>query len=151
MLVSLDGKHWALWLSYEHDEKPFLQKSIQHQRYWSALQSQEAVTAHLKSKQLRPFGFACQHCVKRPSNRFLLIGIYRFRTGWSRHIWPMRRHMWRSHWFAMTDGVICRPRGSICLLSFQPSTYLVLIFTHLKLCLADAIHNFKWVTIIQIW
>ena len=25
------------------------------------------------------------------------------------------------------------------------------IFTHLKLCLADAIHNFKWVKIIQIW
>ena len=24
-------------------------------------------------------------------------------------------------------------------------------FTHLKLCLADAIHNFKWVKIIQIW
>ena len=25
------------------------------------------------------------------------------------------------------------------------------IFTHLQLCLADAIHNFKWVKIIQIW
>ena len=25
------------------------------------------------------------------------------------------------------------------------------ILTHLKLCLADAIHNFKWVKIIQIW
>ena len=25
------------------------------------------------------------------------------------------------------------------------------IFTHLKLCLAGAIHNFKWVKIIQIW
>ena len=25
------------------------------------------------------------------------------------------------------------------------------IFTHFKLCLADAIHNFKWVKIIQIW
>ena len=25
------------------------------------------------------------------------------------------------------------------------------IFTHLKLCLADAIHNFKWVKIIQMW
>ena len=24
-------------------------------------------------------------------------------------------------------------------------------FTHLKLCLADAIHNFKWAKIIQIW
>ena len=25
------------------------------------------------------------------------------------------------------------------------------IFTHLKLCLADAIHNFKWVKIMHIW
>ena len=25
------------------------------------------------------------------------------------------------------------------------------IFNHLKLCLADAIHNVKWVKIIQIW
>ena len=24
-------------------------------------------------------------------------------------------------------------------------------FTHLKLCLADAIHNFKWVKITQNW
>ena len=29
--------------------------------------------------------------------------------------------------------------------------YLIGIFTHLRLCLADAIHNFKWVKIIQIW
>ena len=32
-----------------------------------------------------------------------------------------------------------------------PPNYSILIFTHLKLCLADAIHNFKWVKIIQIW
>ena len=31
------------------------------------------------------------------------------------------------------------------------SNYSIWIFTHLKLCLADAIHNFKWVKIIQIW
>ena len=29
--------------------------------------------------------------------------------------------------------------------------YSIVIFTHLKLCLADAIHTFKWVKIIQIW
>ena len=29
--------------------------------------------------------------------------------------------------------------------------YLIGIFTHLKLCLAYTIHNFKWVKIIQIW
>ena len=28
---------------------------------------------------------------------------------------------------------------------------VIWISTHLKLCLADAIHNFKWVKIIQIW
>ena len=34
----------------------------------------------------------------------------------------------------------------------NPSTakLLIGIFTHMKLCLADAIHNFKWVKIIQI-
>ena len=37
---------------------------------------------------------------------------------------------------------------------FNPVTaklFWIWIFTHLKLCLADAIHNFKWVKIIQIW
>ena len=29
--------------------------------------------------------------------------------------------------------------------------YLCGIFTHLKLCIADAMHNFKWVKIIHIW
>ena len=32
--------------------------------------------------------------------------------------------------------------------TLQPPNYLIWIFTHLKLCLADAIHNFKWVKII---
>ena len=36
-------------------------------------------------------------------------------------------------------------------LTLQPPNYWIVIFTHLKLCLADAIHNFKWVKIIQIW
>ena len=31
------------------------------------------------------------------------------------------------------------------------ANFVVLIFTHLKLCLATAIHNFKWVKIIDIW
>ena len=31
---------------------------------------------------------------------------------------------------------------------YSPKTW---ISTPLKLCLADAIHNFKWVKIIQIW
>ena len=36
-------------------------------------------------------------------------------------------------------------------LTLYPPNYSVGIFTHLNLCLADAIHNFKWVKIIQIW
>ena len=36
-------------------------------------------------------------------------------------------------------------------LALLPQNYLIWIFTHLKLCLADAIHNFKWVEIIQVW
>ena len=36
-------------------------------------------------------------------------------------------------------------------LTFNRQIIQFLIFTHLKLCLADAIHNFKWVKIIQIW
>ena len=34
--------------------------------------------------------------------------------------------------------------------AFDPLT-TIYIFPHLKLCLADAIHNFKWVKISQIW
>ena len=36
-------------------------------------------------------------------------------------------------------------------LTLSPPNYSIWIFTHLKLCLADAIHNFKWVKIIHIW
>ena len=36
-------------------------------------------------------------------------------------------------------------------LILQPPNYSIWIFIHLKLCLADAIHNFKWVKIIHIW
>ena len=36
-------------------------------------------------------------------------------------------------------------------LTLQPPNYSIWIFTHFKLCLADAIHNIKWVKIIQIW
>ena len=36
-------------------------------------------------------------------------------------------------------------------LTIQPPNYSIWIFTHLTLCLADAIHNLKWVKIIQIW
>ena len=32
---------------------------------------------------------------------------------------------------------------------FNRQNYLIWIFTHLKLCLADAIHNFKWVKLFR--
>ena len=38
-----------------------------------------------------------------------------------------------------------------CEISVRLTLYLIWILTHLKLCLADAIHNFKWVKIIHIW
>ena len=40
---------------------------------------------------------------------------------------------------------------SLASLTLQPPGDSILIFTHLKSCLADAIHNFKWVKIIEIW
>ena len=36
-------------------------------------------------------------------------------------------------------------------LTLPPPNYSIWIFIHLMLCLADAIHNFKWVKIIPIW
>ena len=36
-------------------------------------------------------------------------------------------------------------------LNHEPPNFSIWIFTHLKLCLADTIHNFRWVKIIQIW
>ena len=34
-------------------------------------------------------------------------------------------------------------------LTFFQLIYLILIFTHLKLCLATATHNFKWMKVTQ--
>ena len=34
---------------------------------------------------------------------------------------------------------------------FGISSYFVYTYTQLKLCFADAIHNIKWMKIIQIW
>ena len=49
------------------------------------------------------------------------------------HNWFHYNHAW---WIAETPGVIYTPMLPLW------------IFTHLKLCLADAIHNFKWVKIL---
>ena len=41
-------------------------------------------------------------------------------------------------------------KNYILIITFWPPNYLNGIFTQLKLCLANAIHNFKWVKIIKI-
>ena len=62
--------------------------------------------------------------------------------------WPNRSQYM---YFVAVKGV-CQyvDDNSILFLTFQPPNYLIGIFTHMKLCLADAIHTFKWVKIIQI-
>ena len=37
------------------------------------------------------------------------------------------------------------------ILTLYSPNYLIVIFNHLKLCLADTIHDFKWVKILRIW
>ena len=46
--------------------------------------------------------------------------------------------------------VSCEKWCQLSPLTLWPPNYSIWISTHLKLCLADAIHNFKWVKIIQI-
>ena len=41
--------------------------------------------------------------------------------------------------------------GHIVIINPLTAKLFNLNFTRLKLCFADAIHNFKWVKIIQIW
>ena len=50
-----------------------------------------------------------------------------------------------------TDGLHEQPVRNNSKTTCCPSVGLMLGRRHLKLCLADAIHNFKWVKIIQIW
>ena len=50
------------------------------------------------------------------------------------------------HYWVMQNDALMHREG----LTVQPPNYSIGIFTHLKLCLADAIHNFRWVKIIQI-
>ena len=42
-------------------------------------------------------------------------------------------------------------KNIIKVLTLKPPNHSIRISTHLKLCLADAIHNFKWVKTIHIW
>ena len=50
-----------------------------------------------------------------------------------------------------TEGKLYVLLSLVNKLTLYPPSYSIGMFTHLKLCLADAMHNFKWVKIIQIW
>ena len=52
--------------------------------------------------------------------------------------WPVAHTVHNSIWLQLTT------------IHIKPND-LIGIFTHLKLCLADTIHNFKWGKIIQFW
>ena len=54
-------------------------------------------------------------------------------------------------WRILTHKQCSTHLKSITALTLWPPNYSIWIFTHLKLCLANAIHNFKWVKIIMIW
>ena len=56
-----------------------------------------------------------------------------------------------SNWKTLWSPMVYTKNVSGWALTLWPPNYSIGIFTHLKLCLADAIHNFKWVKIIQIW
>ena len=62
---------------------------------------------------------------------------------------------WKPLWCCIGHGIFKRFSLGLhkrnTLLTLWPPNYSIWIFTHLKLCLADAIHNFKRVKIIQIW
>ena len=47
--------------------------------------------------------------------------------------------------------IICGCLSRPFYLWIKPPSYLIGIFTHLKLFLANAIYNFKWVKIMQVW
>ena len=71
---------------------------------------------------------------------------------------PSKHETFNQCWFKFWPTVYVGSMSLVCWdsvattkLTLSPSNYSIWIFTHLKLCLADAIHNFKWVKIIQIW
>ena len=56
----------------------------------------------------------------------------------------LRKKLWSS-WFILKYFSVARVNP------FNRQIIQSEFFTHLKLCLADEIHNIKWVKIIQIW
>ena len=64
--------------------------------------------------------------------------------------WKEVRQLWRFQ-IEKTLGLHGFIQKCVSALTLYPPNYSIWIFTHLKLCLADAIHIFKCVKIIQIW
>ena len=71
-------------------------------------------------------------------------------------IWMSRKVKIMRIWYSLLklqwDFVyhLCCDKIDICDI-YPPPNYWIGILIHLKLCLADAIHNFKWMKNIQIW
>ena len=82
-------------------------------------------------------------CVFKP-----VLGIYQILTSIDPHWESKNIHNGRR---PLTNTGIQMKRKEFTKALNPLTNYSIWIFTHLKLCLADAIHNFKWVKIIQIW
>ena len=63
---------------------------------------------------------------------------------------PAVKHCYYQHLIKNTTTINEFPCYHRIKLTLWPPNYSIWIFTHLELCLADAIHNFKWVKIIQV-
>ena len=65
---------------------------------------------------------------------------------WSMQVGPWMKVGLTFHgWHAYTEAFKCH-----ILVNLWPQSCVIVIYTHLKGCLADATHTFKWVKIIQI-
>ena len=131
----------------------------------TAVQSRR-VSVYLSSKQILPLALhgrinafkvhqgSCADIVLSWAQIFFRVVSRDRRWRWSRLIqktpapctgWPRRLICWRE----------CMPivltTLNQCWVNPITDKYLIEIFNHFKLCLADAIHNLKWLKIIQIW
>ena len=77
---------------------------------------------------------------------------------WIFRLWKKFESIWQFFFYASSccqsicdiiEKLLWAARGAQRANRLTTKNYLIGIFTHLKLCLADVIHNFKWVIIIQ--
>ena len=64
--------------------------------------------------------------------------------------WRKRQEAYKASWDRSIRTYTAGPLSVMFILVIHQMA-LAISKTHLKLCLADAIHNFKWVKIIPIW